>query len=279
MKLLTKKHIADFNDHLIAEEKSEATVEKYLRDVRAFSQWLGDEKICKQKVLDYKKEIIKKYAPASVNSMIASLNSFFDYHNRFELKLKFLKIQREIFSNKNKEITKDEYKRLLMVAKRRNNLRLYYIMQTICSCGIRVSELKYITCEAVRCRQARINCKGKIRTVMLPPKLCSALTKYINERNIKSGSVFVTKNGKSLDRSNIWRDMKKICEDAGVIVSKVFPHNLRHLFARTFYSLEKDIVRLSDILGHSSINTTRIYTAESGEEHCRQMQKLGLLLC
>lgn len=279
MKLLTKKHIEDFKNHLIAEEKSEATVEKYLRDVCAFSDWLGDEEICKQKVLDYKREIIKKYAPSSVNSMIAALNNFFEYYDRFELKLRFLKIQRQIFSDESKEITKEEYKRLLMAAKSRNNERLYYIMQTICSCGIRVSELKHITCDSVRCGQASINCKGKIRIVMLPPALCTALLKYITERKIKSGPVFVTKNGRPLDRSNIWRDMKKICEVAGVLVSKVFPHNLRHLFARTFYSLEKDIVRLSDILGHSSINTTRIYTAESGEIHCRQIQKLGLLLC
>jgi len=193
--------------------------------------------------------------------------------------VKSVKIQKQIFSNEEKELSKAEYERLLIVAKNKNNERLYYLMQTICSCGLRVSELKFITTESVKCGQAVINCKGKIRTVILPKQLCKMLMHYIKENNIKKGSIFVSKNGRALDRSNIWSEMKKLCEMAGVSKDKVFPHNLRHLFAKTYYSVQKDVVRMADILGHSSINTTRIYIMENGEVHRKQIQKLGLLLC
>lgn len=188
-------------------------------------------------------------------------------------------MQKRIFIPKEKELTKSEYERLLAVDKSRKNKRLYMLMQTICSTGIRVSELEFITVEAVKIGRAEINCKGKIRIVILPYQLCRMLKTYIKEENITSGSVFVTKSGKPLDRSNIWSDMKKLCEAAGVSKDKVFTHNLRHLFARTYYSIQKDIVRLADILGHSSVNTTRIYTMESGEVHRKQIQCLGLLRC
>lgn len=193
--------------------------------------------------------------------------------------MKSLKIQKQIFASKEKELTKAEYNRLLEAAKSRKNERLYLLMQTICSMGIRVSELRFVTVAAVNCGVADINCKGKLRRVFLPKALCKILAQYIKKQKIKSGSVFVTKNGKQLDRSNIWSDMKKLCEFAGVSKDKVFPHNLRHLFARTYYSLQKDIVRLADILGHSSVNTTRIYTMETGEAHKKQIEKLGLLRC
>jgi len=279
MKKITKQLIEKFEVYLINEEKSSATLEKYIRDVVAFMEWLADTFLDKGAVLQYKQHLIENYAPASVNSIISSLNSFFTYNEWYDLKVKSVKIQKQIFSSKDKELSKAEYERLLNAAKSKKNQRLYYLMQTICSCGLRVSELKFITTDAVRCGQATINCKGKMRIVILPKQLCKMLVSYIKENNIKSGPVFVSKNGRPLDRSNIWSDMKKLCKSAGVSKDKVFPHNLRHLFARTYYSLQKDVVRLADILGHSSVNTTRIYTMESGEVHRKQIQKLGLLLC
>ena len=205
-------------------------------------------------------------------------NSFFHFMDRYDLKVKSLKIQKQIFLSTEKELTKIEYLRLLEAAKQKNQ-RLYLLMQTICSTGIRVSEVRFVTVESVARGVAQINCKGKHRQVFLPKQLCQILKQYIKEQKIKSGAVFVTKNGNPLDRSNIGSDMKKLCGAAGVSKKKVFPHNLRHLFARTYYSLQKDIVRLADILGHSSVNTTRIYTMETGEIHRRQIQKLGLLRC
>lgn len=199
--------------------------------------------------------------------------------NRHDLTIKTLKVQRRIFADQSKELSKAEYERLLIAAKSGKNERLYYLMQTIASTGLRVSEIKYVTCEAVRKGQALIRCKGKIREIFLPKKLCKMLNAYVKSKNIKNGSIFVSKTGKPLDRSNIWKMLKNLCESAGVNKNKVFPHNFRHLFARTFYGLQKDIVRLADILGHASVETTRIYTMESGTEHRKQLQKLDLLRC
>ncbi len=279
MKKITNKLIEEFKTYLIEEEKSDSTLEKYIRDVTVFMNWLENDELTKGKVLEYKKVLIENYAPASVNSILSSLNSFFNYNEWHECKVKTLKIQRQIFANKDKELTKPEYERLLKAAQSKKNKRLYYLMQTICSSGLRVSELKYVDVNAVHSGQALINCKGKMRIVILPKELCKMLKGYIKEQGIKSGSVFVSKNGKPLDRSNIWKMLKDLCEVAGVSKEKVFPHNLRHLFARTYYSLQKDIVRLADILGHSNVNTTRIYTMESGTVHRMHMEKLGLLRC
>ena len=275
MKSITKKLIEKFRLYLINEEKSEATIEKYIRDIVKFRMWISGKALNKKIVLEYKQFLIESYAPASVNSMLSSINSFFEYNEWFDCKVKALKIQKQTFSAEDKELTKGEYQKLLEAAKQIENQRLYYLMQTICSTGIRVSELKFITVEAVKSRQARINCKGKVRMIWLSGELCRVLLLYIKENNIQSGSVFQTRTGKPLNRSNIWSDMKKLCKLAGVSEKKVFPHNLRHLFARTYYSLQKDIVRLADILGHSNVNTTRIYTMESGIVHRRQIQKLG----
>lgn len=277
MKKITNEHIQKFKTYLINEEKSSATLEKYIRDVIAFMQWLNDRAVEKVVVMEYKQSLIENYAPASANSMLSSINSFFMFMEWYDCKVKTFKIQKQIFANKDRELTKAEYDRLLMAAKK--NEKLYMLMQTICSTGIRVSELRYISTDAVRKGEAVISCKGKMRVVILPKQLCKMLAAYIKEQKISSGSVFVTKNGKPLDRSNIWKLMKDLCESAGVSKDKVFPHNLRHLFARTYYSLEKDIVRLADILGHSSVNTTRIYTMETGEQHRIQIQRLGLLQC
>lgn len=279
MRKITNELIHSFKTYLIEEEKSENTVEKYIRDVTFFMIWLNDQEVTKILALEYKKELCEKYAPASVNAAISSLNSFFSFTGWHEIRIKALKIQRQIFSNKDKELTKAEYERLLIAAKSKGNERLYLLIQTICSTGIRVSELRFVTYEAVKKGQAVISCKGKMRTIFLPKELCRMLKKYIKEQGIKDGSVFVSRNGKPLDRSYIWKMLKNLCEAAGVSKDKVFPHNFRHLFARTYYSLQKDIVRLADILGHSSVETTRIYTIETGDICRRQIQKLGLLRC
>ena len=279
MKRITKKLINDFREYLINEEKSVATIEKYIRDICAFHNWLCGRVVDKQTVLEYKAYLVENYKPASVNSVLSSLNSFFTRSEWYDCKVKALRIQKQIFSSKDKELTKAEYEKLLDAAKSKNNERLYLLMQTICSTGIRVSELRFVTVAAVNTGVANINCKGKLRQVFLPKALCKVLTRYVREQKITSGSVFVSRTGKPLDRSNIWSDMKKLCESAGVSKDKVFPHNLRHLFARTYYSLQKDIVRLADILGHSSVNTTRIYTMETGEVHKRHIERLGLLKC
>ena len=279
MRKITTEIIRSFNDYLINEEKAAATVNKYLHDVTEFQIWLGEQELCKTAVLAYKSYLCEYYAPTSVNAALSSLNSFFNFMEWYDLRVKNLKIQKQIFASTDKELTKAEYDRLLQAAKQKKNERLYLLMQTICSTGIRVSEVRYVTVEAVSRGIAEINCKSKRRQVFLPKQLCQILKQYIKEQKIKSGAVFVTKNGNPLDRSNIWSDMKKLCRAANVSEKKVFPHNLRHLFARTYYSLQKDIVRLADILGHSSVNTTRIYTMETGEIHRRQIQKLGLLRC
>ena len=272
-----EKRVESFRQYLVEEEKSTATIEKYMRDIRNFLKWASSGELNKMLVLRYKEYLTANYAPASANSMLSSINSFFEFNEWHGLKVKMFKIQRQIFAERSKELTKEEYQRLLDAANKKNNKTLYYLMQTICSSGIRVSELQSITVEAAREQQATIRCKGKMRVVILPEKLCRMLLKYAGERKITSGPLFITKKGKPLDRSSIWKMMKNLCETARVAKEKVFPHNLRHLFARTYYSLQKDIVRLADILGHSSINTTRIYTMESGEVHRKQIQNLGLL--
>lgn len=278
MRQITDETITKFKLYLESEEKSKSTVEKYVRDVTMFAVWLNGRDIQKSIVIEYKHELIENYALASVNAALSSINCFFAYNEWFDCKVKTIKIQRQIYASHEKELSKAEYERLLDAAKKKSE-RLFYLMQTICSTGIRVSELKFITVEAVKNGEADINCKGKRRKVWLPKALCIILKKYIKKSNIKRGSVFVTKNGKPLDRSNIWAEMKKLCEKAGVLKEKVFPHNLRHLFARVYYAVQKDIVRLADILGHSSVNTTRIYTMECGDIHRQQIQKLGLLRC
>lgn len=276
-KIITNELINNFKIYLYEEEKSDNTIEKYMRDIRFFREWLQNRHIDKSVVIEYKKELCKRYAVQSVNSMLSSINAFFVFMSWHDLKIKTLKIQRRIFADKSKELTKAEYERLLIAAQKKKNERLYYLMQTMASTGLRASEIKYVTCEAVKQGQAVINCKGKIRQIFLPEKLCQMLKIYIKSRNIKSGPVFITRNGMPLDRSAIWKMLKNLCESANVDKSKVFPHNFRHLFARTVYSRQKDVIRLADILGHSSVETTRIYTMESGTEHIKQLQKLGLL--
>lgn len=277
--IISLELLEKFREKMWEDERSKATVEKYLRDIRTFIEFAGEEsKIDKDTVMAYKTYLLEKYAPASVNSMLAALNSFLKENGWYDCVVKAIKIQKEAFRSGNKELTKEEYYRLLQAAKRRENRRLYMLIQTICSTGIRVSELEYITVEALHTRRAVVSLKGKTRTVILPIELCRELKQYVKGRDIKSGAIFVTRTGKPMNRSNIWKEMKELCESAGVDKEKVFPHNLRHLFACTYYQLNKDITHLADILGHSNINTTRIYTLVSGEEQEKQISMLGLVV-
>jgi len=274
---LAYRDIENFKDYLYKEEKSSATIEKYVRDVVAFYRYAGDL-LQKNTVIEYKKKIAEEYATRSVNSMIASINAFFSFLGREELKVKALKQQKTIFCTQEKELSKEEYIRLCNTAEEIGNDRLSLIIQTICGTGIRVSELEFITVEAIKKGKATVDCKGKRRTIFIVKKLQKKLLCYIYKQGIKSGSIFITRTGKPISRTNIWREMKRICKKANVNPSKVFPHNLRHLFARMFYTIEKDIAKLADLLGHSSINTTRIYIMSTGEEHIKRLEHLNLII-
>lgn len=274
---LKAQDITEFHAYLIREEKSRATVEKYLRDIRAFADFTGGAEVTKEQVLAWKTRLVEKgYAVRSINSMLASLNSMLGFLGLSECKVKSLKTQRQTYCPEEKELTKEEYLRLLRAAGKRSQLRM--IMETICGTGIRVSELQYFTVEAVKKGRIEIRCKGKIRVILIPSKLRTLLLSYANRNRISSGAIFITRSGRPLNRSNIWARMKRLCRTAEIEPDKVFPHNLRKLFARTFYGIEKDIAKLADILGHSSIGTTRIYIMTTGNEHRRQLDRLGLVV-
>ena len=277
-RIITAKMIAEFKEHLILEERSEITVEKYIRDVKAFAKYAQNNAVTKETVIAYKKHLQENYAVRSVNSMLASINSLFAFLGWHDLKVKSLKLQQQVFCPEEKELTKAEYARLCRTAERKHNERLNLILQTICGTGIRVSELQYITVEAVKQGEAVVNCKAKTRSVFIVKELKQKLLRYAAEQNIKNGMIFVTRTGKPISRTNIWREMKALCEEANVSPQKVFPHNLRHLFARVFYGIEKDIAKLADILGHSSINTTRIYIISTGTEHQKQLENMRLII-
>ena len=278
-RILTDNQIAAFAVYLKSEEKSENTVEKYIRDVRAFATYVGDTEITKETVISYKGKLLSdNYAARSINSMLASINSLFQFFGWVDLKVKSVKLQRQIYYPEEKELTKAEYMRLVHTAKQKGNERLNLLIQTICGTGIRVSELQYITVEAVKCGEAVVSLKGKIRSVFIVRELQKKLLRYAAEQRISSGAIFITRSAKPMSRTNIWREMKSLCEKARVNPQKVFPHNLRHLFARTFYGIEKDIAKLADILGHSSINTTRIYIITTGNEHRQSMENMRLIL-
>lgn len=277
-RILTADIIENFRKNLELQEKSTSTIEKYIRDVKAFSAYTENAAITKEKVIAYKKYLGNNYAVRSVNSMLASINSLFSFLGWHDLRVKSLKLQQQVFCPEEKELTKAEYARLCKTAERKHNERLNLILQTICGTGIRVSELQFITVEAVKNGEAIVNCKAKTRAVFIVKELKQKLLRYAAEQNIKSGMIFVTRTGKPISRTNIWREMKDLCEEANVNPKKVFPHNLRHLFARVFYGIEKDIAKLADILGHSSINTTRIYIISTGTEHRKRMENMRLIL-
>ncbi|GLC81283.1 tyrosine-type recombinase/integrase [Lacrimispora brassicae] len=275
---ITPELIKRFAVYLREQEKSISTIEKYKRDLAVLCKFLGDVPLTKSALIDWKEYLTRQYAAASVNTMLAAVNTFLNFAGWVDLKVKPLKIQRNLFCREEKELTRKEYLRLVQAAEREGNERLSLVLQSICATGIRVSELQFITIEAVHAGRAVVNCKGKTRTIFLPEKLRRALVLYARKQKKTSGPVFVTKTGRTLDRSNIWRDMKALCKSADVEPEKVFPHNLRHLFARIYYTLEKDLFRLADILGHSNINTTRIYTVESGTVHAKQIEHMGLVI-
>ncbi|MFQ9649249.1 MAG: tyrosine-type recombinase/integrase [Enterocloster sp.] len=268
-----------FRNYLLEEERSAATIEKYGRDVLAFLSWLSDrEEISKEVVVGYKQAIIGKYKTTSANSMLVSVNRFLDFIGKRDCQVKLFKIQRNPFRKKDKELTKEEYNRLILAAKAKSSSRLFLMIQAICSTGIRVSEHRFITREALERGRITIYNKGKERVVFLPKKLKKCLLQYCRQNGIYSGPVFVTKNGTPVNRCNVWAEMKALCKEAGVSPEKVFPHNLRHLFAVTYYRMQKDIVHLADILGHSNIEYTRIYTFTSEEEHARVLSRMCLLI-
>lgn len=271
--VINNKQIRNYESYLRQEEKSNATCEKYLRDVRCFMAFAGEQAVTKELVVAWKKALVEHgYAVRSVNSMLASVNGFLGLQN---CKVKSIRLQRQTYCAEDKELTKAEYLRLLAASRKNEQLNL--VIQAICGTGIRVSELRYFTVEAVRAGEITVSCKSKTRNILVPGKLRKLLLNYARKRNITAGVIFRGKNGKPLDRSSIWRQMKQLCKAAGVKESKVFPHNLRKLFARTFYGIEKDIAKLADILGHSSINTTRIYIMSTGMEHRRKIEQLGLI--
>ena len=276
-RIINQRQIQQFSQYLAQEEKSAATVEKYLRDVQSFHRFADGRPVNKELVIAYKKQCMEQgYAVRSINSMLDSINSFLGFLGWLDCKVKSIRLQRQVYSTEEKELTKEEYLRLLEASRGKEQLNL--VLQTICGTGIRVSELRYFTLETVRTGTVTVNCKSKTRTILVPGKLRKLLLDFAKRNSISGGVIFRGKNGQPLDRSSIWRQMKQLCRQARVSASKVFPHNLRKLFARTFYGIEKDIAKLADILGHSSINTTRIYIMTTGAEHRLKIDRLGLVV-
>ena len=264
--LVTADLVTAFGRYLQREEREQSTIEKYQRDVT------------KARVSEWKVQLrASGYKPETVNAKLSAINKFFSVMGWPEFRAKYLKIQRRIFRDTQKELTKMEYTRLLEAASALGKTRLALLIETICATGIRVSEVRYITAEAIQAGRSDIALKGKIRTILLPGKLCRKLQKYARKQKITSGEIFLTRSGKGISRRQIWAEMKWLCKYAGVEATKVFPHNLRHLFARTFYRASRDVVKLADVLGHSSIETTRIYLISTGAEHARQLERLGLI--
>lgn len=268
---MCKKMVRDYERYLYMEEKSPATIKKYVQIVKEFLTFVGERVLTKELVFEYKEKLMNAHVPTGVNVKLAAVNGFLRFLGKPDCSVKTLRIQRQMFANEAQELTKTEYHRLLRAA---HGTQSYYMLKTILATGIRVSELPYITVEAVKRGETIVNNKNKIRRIFLPGKLCKVLKQYIRKQKLKSGSVFVNQKGNALDRTTVWRKMKALCEKAGVAPEKVFPHNLRHLFARMYYQIEKDIVRLADILGHSSIQTTRIYTIESGNSHKKGLDRV-----
>ncbi|MCI8687343.1 MAG: tyrosine-type recombinase/integrase [Lawsonibacter sp.] len=275
---LTSEHLGGYRNYLRREERSPATIEKYIRDVEEFSRWLKGRAVTKETAVLWKAHLLDQgLMPVTVNTKLSALNGLFRFLGWAECRIKFLKIQRRIFREDSRALTREEYRRLLDTARARGRDQLALLMETICAAGMRVSELRYITVEAARRGRAEISLKGKVRTILLPGKLCRKLIKYASKQKIALGEIFLTRDGRSLSRKQIWKEMKMLCSGAGVKASKVFPHNLRHLFATTFYRTSRDIVKLADLLGHSSINTTRIYLLSTSAEHIRELERLELI--
>ena len=275
---ITEARLISFERYLVREERSEVTIEKYLRDVRQFSSWLDGAEVTKSATSAWKENLIARgYTSATVNGKLTALNVFLVLFGWQDCRVKQLKHQRQLFRDASRELTREEYERLVRTAEHLGRERLSLLLESICATGIRVSEVKYLTLEAALCGKAEISLKGKIRTILLPGKLCRKLQKYANKQKLASGELFLTGSGKSLSRKQIWAEMKALCRAAEVEPSKVFPHNLRHLFARCFYRVCRVIARLADLLGHSSVETTRIYLISSGSEHAKTLNRLRLV--
>ena len=275
---LSIKQLAAYDASLRTDERAPGTLEKYLRDLRAFLVWLDGRPVTKELAHQWKEELqARGYAPVTINSMLSALNGLFRFLGWEECRVKFLKVQRRLFREERRDLNRSEYNRLLETAYQLGRERLALLMETICSTGIRVSEVRYITVEAARNGKSEIALKGKIRTILLPGKLCRKLEKYARQKKITSGELFLTRSGRPMSRKQIWAEMKGVCRAAGVAPSKVFPHNLRHLFARCFYRVSRDVAKLADVLGHSSIETTRIYLISPGAEHARTLDQLRLI--
>ncbi len=276
---ITLDMIPAFIQYLRKEEREQNTIKKYERYAKEFVVWLKGRPVTKATVVAWKDALLRsdEYKPATVNARLASVNAFLKFLGWDECRVKSLRLQRRVFRDPGRDLSKEEYMCLVEAAQASGNERLALVMEAICAMGLRVSEVRYITVEAVALGRAEISLKGKVRTVILPGKLCRKLEKYIRKNKIASGEVFLTRSGKGLSRRQIWAEMKRLCGAAGVEPSKVFPHNLRHLFATTHYRTYKDIVKLADILGHSCVETTRIYLVSTGVEHARQMDNLGLV--
>ena len=278
MRQITTQRLLEFELYLRGEERSPGTIEKYIRDLRLFQAWIEDREVSRECTVRWKTHLQNEgYASGTINSMLVSLNAFFRYAGWQECRVKLLKLQRRMFREQARELSREEYGRLLRTAHAQGKERLALLMETICATGIRVSELQYITVENAERSRAEIALKGKIRTILLPSYLCRTLLKYAKNQKPAAGEIFRTRNGKPLSRKQIWAEMKALCEKAGVEATKVFPHNLRHLFARTFYQASRNVAQLADVLGHSSIETTRIYLMSTGAEHQQQLERLGLV--
>ena len=276
-RVLTTTLIKSFQAELIKQERAAATIEKYMHDIRTFYAWLGNREVTPETVHEWKKSLTERFSPGTVNGKLAALNALFTFTGWTDCRARSLKLQRRAFRDDARELTRDEFYRLVTTAERLGKDRLALLLEAIGSTGVRVSEVKYFTVEAACRGAAEIALKGKIRTILLPGKLCRKLLKYARKQKIASGEIFLTRSGKPINRKQIWAEMKALCKQAGVAPGKVFPHNLRHLFAQTFYHQTHDVVKLADVLGHSSLTTTRIYLISTGEEHQRELEKLKLV--
>ena len=270
--------VRDFRKHLTDLERAPATAEKYQRDLRKLLRFAARKPLDRSLLCAFKAHIGAIQSPKGANSVLAAINAYLKFIGRADLVLKPFRIQKEICCPEEKELSKSEYLRLCAAARKQKKDRLALLIETVCGTGIRISELSYITVEAARSGKATVSCKGKMRVIFLVSILRKKLLRYAEKNGIASGVIFVTRKGSPMNRSNIWREMKALCTAANVAPTKVFPHNLRHLFARIFYALEKDVVRLADILGHSSINTTRIYLIHTGRELQKRLEAMHLIL-
>lgn len=274
---ITEEQMLEFQVYLREEERSAGTIDKYMRDVRLLKEWLDGKALNKEQLILWRDALQEDHKPRTVNSMLASVHAFLHFAGHPEWKVRTLRLQRQMFRPADRELTRTEYERLVSTANALGKDRLALLMETVCAAGIRVSELRYITVETARLGRADISLKGKIRTILLPGKLCRKLLKYARRKGITTGEIFLTRTGNPLSRKQIWAEMKALCTKAGVEPSKVFPHNLRHLFARTFYQSCKDVAQLADVLGHSSVETTRVYLISTGEEHKKRLERLRLI--